>query len=169
MAAAPDSPLVTLEEYLRTSYDPDVEFVDGVLVERNAGDPLHSLIQSNLVFTIRRRYPQLTVLPELRSKITDTRYRIPDISVLRAFPPGKYLSDSALIAVEILSEDDLMSRVTVKLKEYAAKGVTNIWVIEPREKLMWVYRPPSLIEIEGDTISSTDGAIELTRAEIFAQ
>jgi hypothetical protein len=30
--------VVALEEYLRTSYDPDVEFVDGVLVERNVGE-----------------------------------------------------------------------------------------------------------------------------------
>jgi hypothetical protein len=42
MAALPDSSLVSLEEYLSTSYDPDVEFVDGVLVERNVGDWLHS-------------------------------------------------------------------------------------------------------------------------------
>jgi hypothetical protein len=38
MAALPDSSVVALEEYLRTSYDPDVEFVDGVLVERNVGE-----------------------------------------------------------------------------------------------------------------------------------
>jgi hypothetical protein len=33
---------VSVEEYLNTSYDPDVEFVDGVLVQRNVGDWLHS-------------------------------------------------------------------------------------------------------------------------------
>jgi hypothetical protein len=42
MAALPESSLVSLEEYLRTSYDPDMEFVDGVLVERNVGDWLHA-------------------------------------------------------------------------------------------------------------------------------
>ena len=30
--------LVPLAEYLATAYDPDVEYVDGVLVERNVGD-----------------------------------------------------------------------------------------------------------------------------------
>ena len=38
MAALPNSPLLSVEEYLNTTYDPDVEFVDGVLVERNVGD-----------------------------------------------------------------------------------------------------------------------------------
>ena len=45
MAALPDS-AVSLEEYLRTSYDPDVEFVDGLLVER-LGVWLHSLIATS--------------------------------------------------------------------------------------------------------------------------
>ena len=63
MAALPDSPMVSVEEYLRTSYDPDVEFVDGVLVERNMGDWLHSLIQGNLLFALRRKYPHLKVVP----------------------------------------------------------------------------------------------------------
>jgi Uma2 family endonuclease len=169
MAAAPDSPLVTLEEYLNTSYDPDVEFVDGMLVERHMGDWLHSLIQSNLIFALRRKYPHLKVVPELRSRITETRYRIPDVTVLLAPPATKYLLDHAFIAIEILSEEDVMSRLTVKLKEYAAKGVPNIWVLDPREKLMWAYRPPALVEIEGDTIATGDGAIELSRVEIFAE
>ena len=35
MAAATDS--VLLEEYLRSSYAPDAEFIDGQIVEREAG------------------------------------------------------------------------------------------------------------------------------------
>ena len=44
MAAAAQtiSDLLTLEEYLRTSYRPDCEFVDGVLEERNVGEYEHS-------------------------------------------------------------------------------------------------------------------------------
>jgi hypothetical protein len=56
MAALPDSFGVSLEEYRLTSYDPDMEFVDGVLVERN-GDWLHSSIQSNILVALRRKYP----------------------------------------------------------------------------------------------------------------
>ena len=29
---------IPVEEYLNTSYDPDVEYVDGALVDRNIGD-----------------------------------------------------------------------------------------------------------------------------------
>jgi Uma2 family endonuclease len=102
MAASPDSSRVSLEEYLRTSYDPDVEFVDGVLVERNMGDWLHSSIQSNILVALRRKYSHLKVVAELRSKTAATRYRIPDVPVLLAPPEGDYLLDAAYLVVEVI-------------------------------------------------------------------
>jgi Uma2 family endonuclease len=169
MAESPDSPLVSVEEYLATPYDPDVEFVDGVLVERNTGDWLHSLIQSNILFALRRKYPHLKVIAELRSSITGTRYRLPDVCVLLTAPKTKYLLDAAFLVVEVLSEGDVISAVIEKLKEYAQKGVQNIWLIDPRLQLMWKYCPPTLVEIEGDTISTADGSVDLSRGEVFAE
>src|SRR5258705_10123267 len=97
--------LISVDEYLSTSYDPDVEYVDGVLVERNVGDYLHSLVQGNLIFALRRKYPRLKVLPELRSKTAETRYRIPDVCVLLAVPKTRFRVEAAFLVVEILSED----------------------------------------------------------------
>jgi Uma2 family endonuclease len=168
MAALPNSALVTVEEYLNTDYDPDVEFVEGVLVERNMGDWLHSLVQSNILFALRKKYPHLKVVPELRSSVTSTRYRLPDVCVLLAAPQTKYLLESAFVVVEVLSERDVMSAVIEKLREYAAKGVKNIWLVDPRLKLLYRYSPPTLVEIEGETITSADESIELSRDEIFA-
>ena len=37
--------LVTEEEYLSTSYEPDCEYEDGVLIERNVGERDHSWLQ----------------------------------------------------------------------------------------------------------------------------
>jgi len=168
MAALPNSPLISVEEYLSTHYDPDVEFVDGVLVERHMGDWLHSLVQSNVLFALRTKYPRLKVVPELRSSVTNTRYRLPDVCVLLAAPQSKYLLDSAFIVIEVLSEGDVMSAVIEKLKEYASKGVENIWLIDPRLQLVYSYRPPTLVEIEGESILTVDGSVELSRSEIFA-
>jgi Uma2 family endonuclease len=169
MAALPTSPLVTVEEYLNTSYEPDVEYVDGILVERNVGDWLHSLIQSNLLFALRKKYPHLKVVAELRSRVTETRYRLPDITVLLSPPSTRYLAEAAYLVVEVLWESDEMSAVVEKFKEYAAKGVPHIWLIDPRLRTMSVYRPPVLVEIEGDAFATADDAIELTRGEIFAE
>jgi Uma2 family endonuclease len=75
---------------------------------------------------------------------------------------------AAAFLVEVLSESDVMSVVIEKLKEYAGKGVRNIWLIDPRLQLMCMYCPPTLIEIEGEVLATADRSIELSRAEIFA-
>jgi Uma2 family endonuclease len=169
MAALPNSPLISVEEYLSTRYDPDLEFVDGVLVERNLGDWLHSLIQSNILLALRRKYPHLKVVAELRSSVTMTRYRLPDVCVLRFAPKTKYLLEAAFLVVEVLSEGDVMSSVIEKLKEYANKGVENIWLVDPRLQLLYTYSPPALVEVEGDVIATHDGTVEVSRSEIFAE
>lgn len=157
--------LVPLAEYLATSYDPDVEYVDGVLVERNMGDWLHSLVQSNLIYALRRKYPHLFAVPELRSRTKETRYRLPDVSVLQHPPGTRFLLDAAWIAIEILSEDDRMSQVLEKLAEYQAAGVKNIWLVDPRLELLPVYESGDLKRL--DKLTAADG-IELTREDVFA-
>ncbi|MGO9256321.1 MAG: Uma2 family endonuclease [Bryobacteraceae bacterium] len=160
--------LISVEEYLNTSYDPDVEYVDGVLVERNVGDWLHSLIQRNVIIALSRKYPHVYAVPELRSRTRDTRYRLPDVCVLLAPPATEYLLDAAFVAIEILSKDDRMSALLEKLKEYAAKGTPHIWVIDPRLKQMYTFRQNCLAEVEGDLVTD-DPRLELTREEVFAE
>jgi Uma2 family endonuclease len=168
MAALPTSPLVPVEEYLNRSYEPDVEYVDGVLVERNTGDWLHSLIQSNILFALRRKFPHLKVVAELRTSVADSRFRLPDVCALLAAPNTRYLLDAAYLVVEVLSVDDQMSAVMEKLKEYDRQGVSNIWLIDPRLRLMSAYRHPALHEVAGERMVTEDQQVWLSRDEIFA-
>src|ERR1039458_5532836 len=130
--------LISVEEYLNTSYDPDVEFVDGVLVERNVGDWLHSLVQSNIIFALRRKYPSSKVVPELRSMVNPTRFRLPDVCVMLSAPKTSVLLEAPFVAIEILPEDDRMTRVIAKLKEYAGIGTPHIWLFDPRPRQMFL-------------------------------
>ena len=62
MATAETSAFIPLETYLHTCYEPDVEYVDGQLEERNVGEFDHNMIQravSVLVLFARKRvgYP----------------------------------------------------------------------------------------------------------------
>jgi Uma2 family endonuclease len=157
--------LVPLAEYLATSYDPDVEYVDGVLVERNVGDWLHSLIQRNLIVALSRKYPHLYAVPELRSRTMETRYRLPDVSVLLRPPRTRFLLEAAHIAIEILSEDDRMSQVLEKLAEYEAAGVAHVWLVDPRLETLSVYAGGDLRRAA--TLTAADG-IELTHGDVFA-
>jgi Uma2 family endonuclease len=158
---------IPVEDYLATAYDPDLEYVDGALVERNLGDWLHALIQSNLIYHLRRKYPHIKVVPELRAKSADTRYRLPDVCALLAAPETKYLVEAAFLAVEILSEEDRMTKVMEKLEEYDKKGVSHIWLIDPRLQTIAVYSGGALREVRGEAVATGDPRLELTRAEIF--
>ena len=158
--------LIPLEEYLNTSYDPDVEYVDGVLVERNVGDWLHSLIQRNIIVAFTNKYPRIYAVPELRSRTRPTRYRLPDVCVLLAPPTTKYLLDSAFIATEILSEGDRMTEVLEKLGEYSAIGTPHIWLIDPRLRQMFTFHQNTLAAVE--VLSTPEPRLELTREEVFA-
>ena len=50
----PVGTLVSVEEYLNTSYHPDREYVAGVLVERNVGELPNSRAQRKLILIFAR-------------------------------------------------------------------------------------------------------------------
>ena len=80
------STAVPVEQYLRTTYDPDMEYVDGQLVERHVGEYFHSLLQSLIVeaLSARKGERRFRVFTEQRVQVSqEPRYRIPDISVKR--------------------------------------------------------------------------------------
>ncbi len=158
--------LISVEDYLQTSYDPDVEYVDGALVERDEGW-LHSVTQNNLIVTFRRRYPNIYAVPELRFQTRKTRYRLPNVTVLLAPPKARLLVDATFLVIEILSSNDKMSDVMEKLAEYATKGVPNIWLIDPRLKTVFVYLDGDLKRVRENRVATEDPRLEVTMEEIF--
>lgn len=101
---------VPLAEYLSASYDPDVEFVDGALVERNVGEWLHSLVQSNLICTCGGSTP--TCLRCRNSPLVPKKPAIDcrTFPLCSSLPQAGFLPEAAHIAIEILSKDDRMSK-----------------------------------------------------------
>src|ERR1035441_7699550 len=87
MATLPNSEeLWTVREYLRTSWSPGREFVDGRVGERNFGEKEHSIIQGYLtvLFAIKRGEWGVGVFPELRAQTAAGSFRVPDVLVVRA-------------------------------------------------------------------------------------
>lgn len=48
MATAPAAPFVSVEDYLKTDYEPHCEYLDGVLLSKPMPDRLHSRLQALL-------------------------------------------------------------------------------------------------------------------------
>src|SRR5579883_2214332 len=103
--------LVSVEEYLNTSYSPDREYIDGGIVERNLGEKTHSAIQRNLIVFIHGHAKRLgiQVYPEQRIQVSPTRFRIPDVTVVKTSQAqAEIFRLPPHLCIEILSRDDTM-------------------------------------------------------------
>ncbi len=63
--------LVPVEEYLSTSYEPECDYVDGELQERNVGEGWHAAVQMNLgyIFAQHRHEWGLRPYPEYSVRV----------------------------------------------------------------------------------------------------
>ncbi|HEY2014372.1 MAG TPA: Uma2 family endonuclease [Bryobacteraceae bacterium] len=126
--------LVSEEEYLKTAYEPDCEYEDGVLIERNAGEEKHSWLQGALIayFFRRRKLWNMEVYPEQRNRIRQAKYMLPDLCVIRGPRPAEGIfNNPPLIWIEILSPEDRPIRVNEKVRQVLEFGAPNVWVIDP--------------------------------------
>ncbi len=130
----PTHATVSEEEYLHTSYEPDCEYLDGELVERNVGTLSHSKLQwlLSMYFGRRCRIWGIHVYPDVRVRIRTGRYLIPDLAIVSGpEPTGDVLTVPPLIWIEILSPEDRPIRVNRKVREALEFGVPYVWVIDP--------------------------------------
>ena len=107
MATLPiEDPFVTVVEYLHTVYEPECDYVDGHLEDRNVGEYDHGLLRTLLgfIFTKNRIAWGVRAVTDVRTQVKQTRFRCPDVSVLRSGSPREQiLTHPPLIAIEILS------------------------------------------------------------------
>jgi Uma2 family endonuclease len=164
------SVLVSEHEYLTTSYEPDCEYDDGFVLERNLGEQPHGLLQLALgaFFFERRKKFGVRAITELRIRIAPRKYRIPDVCVyLQPAPSEPVPNTPPFIAVEILSPEDRMSRVRKKIDEYLAFGVPYVWVIDPEERRADVYTASGFYEAKDGVLRTENPAIEVHLADLF--
>src|SRR5271155_1457742 len=81
-----DGRAVSLEQYLHNIYNPDCDYINGHLQERNLGEYDHARLQANILslFSNRAAEWQVRALPELRLQVSPANYRITDIMVLHS-------------------------------------------------------------------------------------
>jgi Uma2 family endonuclease len=163
--------LVSVEEYLTTSYEPDCDYVDGELVERNVGEFDHSELQFQITTYLRRRYLKLGFIAviEQRVQVGPTRFRIPDVCVARFEKPMPQIFHTPpLIVIEILSPEDRVGKMRKRLDDYLNFSVPNVWVIDPEERRAFIQRQGGSTE-STDLILRAEGCeIVLPLPEVFA-
>ena len=167
MSATTHTPV---ELYLRSSYEPDAEYVDGEIEERPMGENDHSAWQEAICFWFRQhaRDWNVRVRPELRIQVAPTRFRVPDVTVLpRERPVEPIVTLPPLAVFEVLSPEDSLQRLKRKLEDYRIMGIPEIWVIDPQDSTYYRYEQRQLLR--NDSFSHTAHGIEFEMNRIKDQ
>jgi Uma2 family endonuclease len=163
---------ISVEEYLSTVFEHESEYVDGVIAERALGEFEHSFLQSFLgsIFVSHRIEWGVVVLTEQRIRLAPNRFRIPDLTVLRAgIPREPVLTRPPLIAIEIQSPEDTLRRTTAKAAEYLAFGIEHVWVIDPDARVAYRGTPSGLELVRSGELCVPGTPIRIVLADLFAE
>ncbi len=161
--------LISVDEYLATSYRPDREYVNGFLLERDVGERDHSSLQMVLSAFLHNRRQELgiQVFPEQRVQVAATRFRVPDICVIVGEEPEEQiLTSPPFICVEILSKCDRMSEMQERIEDYLSFGVPYVWILDPRMKRAYLHTSEGSREVK-DALRTENPEILVSLDEIF--
>lgn len=162
--------LLTLEEYLRTSYRPDCDFVDDHVEERNVGKFDHNRIQALVLawFMSQEKLWGVIAVPEQRTQVSPSRVRVPDVCLIRADTPREQVTQTPqILCVEVLSPEDRLSRTTKVLDDFAEMGVKHLWIIDPRDRVGYVYQPGGRLQQVTDRLAIPETGIYLDLVSLF--
>ena len=156
--------VVSEDEYRSTVYEPDCEFEDGVLIERNLGEKDHSWLQAALAayFFQRRRLWSIEVYTEQRHRIRKGKYMIPDVCIVsQPVPDERVFSQPPLIWIEILSPEDRPLKVSNKVRQVLEFGASNVWVIDPETFEAEIHTRAGSWHVEDGILRVTNSLIEV--------
>src|ERR1017187_8863429 len=153
----PTGTLISVAEYLATSYRPDCDYVDGHVEERNLGERDHSNLQmivSAYLFARRKQWG-IQVYPEQRVQVKPNRFRVPDICVVLGATEEQVLTKPPFLCIEIVSPEDRMSRVQERIADYLTMGVPYVWLLDPVTRRAYVATSAAgLREVTSDVLTT---------------
>jgi Uma2 family endonuclease len=167
----PPSTIVPVEEYLRTSYRPDREYVDGALVERHVGERRHSRLQLLIgVVLAAREQGRFHTYTEQRLRVSpEPKYRVPDLCVMALpYESEPVFTHPPHLVIEILSPDDEPADLLEKIADYLKFGVRRVWIPDPyRHRLQEAGRDG--LHDRPDLMVESELAGRLYFGELFAK
>jgi len=164
------SHLISIEEYLSSDYEPDVDYVDGRIEERNMGETDHSKLQGRIYFllTLRQEDWHLLALPEQRVQVSPTRFRVPDVCVVREEDADNpIITEAPLLCLEVLSPGQSLKAIRKRAQDFFNMGVPEVWVFDPPTQTACVCLPNSMTEHKDGTLRLEGTPIELSLTEVF--
>jgi Uma2 family endonuclease len=157
---------ISLDEYLRTSYRPDCDFVDGQIVERNVGLMRHARALAKISCWLHK--PGLQPLIAVRTQVSPSRVRVPDVVVCRMpLPEEEIVTTPPYLCVEVVSPEDTMFGMQERIDEYLAFGVPNVWVIDPWKHRGWRVTQEGWITASDGVMRTADRRLAMPLSDVL--
>ena len=155
--------LISVEEYLHSTFEYDAEYVEGRVVPRFLPQKPRSKMQRYLLRTLCPAGDPLgyEVWPEqrIRTQRAPARYRVPDLCVTQGEPSEDIFTEPPFLCVEILSPDDAAVEVLAKIREYLAFGVAYVWIVDPNNGKGEIHSRDGIVRVENGRFRA--GEIEI--------
>lgn len=163
---APDeTKLITGEELLEMGDIGPCELIDGRIVSMSPTNKKHGWLERRLSRSFED-FVQPSQLGEvfvgevgIYTRRNPDRVRGADIIViskqrLASDPSAGFFTVAPEVIVEIVSPSDRWSDIRQKIEEYFAIGAEQVWIVEPENRTVLIYRSPTDFRryTEGDTI-----------------
>lgn len=176
--------LITGEELFEMGDIGPCELIDGRIVPTSPTNARHGYLEARLLSRlndfVESRKLGVALVGEVGIYIrrNPDRIRAADgifVSAKRLAGsiPEKYLEVAPELVVEIISPTDRWEDMRSKIADYFSIGVERVWIVEPKDATVLVYRSETEMEklVSGDTLRG-EGVLEgfaLTVAELFQE
>ncbi len=170
MATASSVPFVSVEEYLHTVYEPDMDYVDGVLEDRNVGEFDQGLLQQALMLALMRFEDSANVLAiiETRTQTQATRFRVPDVALLSTDRlPDRIVRSAPLVCIEVMSPEDRLPRMKSRCMDYLRMGVPAVWIFDAAQQTAYVLTEIDFTEVRDGMLRVEGTPVEVDVQAIF--
>lgn len=159
------------------------ELIDGVLVEKTVGfreSLLAVYLCAQLDAFVRPAKLGIVLGPDGMIRLWPGRVRIPDVAFIRwerlperRIPVDPIPEVAPNLAIEILSQGNTPSEMSIKRRDYFSAGVQLVWEVDLQDRKVSVFNAPDEVMIchESDTL---EGGIvipnfSLNLHELFAE
>ena len=163
---------ITLEEYLRTAYRPDVEYIDGQLKEKPVPEFLHGIVQAILAgwFRDHRKEWRTVVAVETRTKVDENHVRLPDVVVVSKGEGARgALVKAPLVAIEILSPSDSYADLRERAADLRTMGTENVWLLDPTRRTAEVWTGTHWRPAEDNRLAAVNAPVFLDLNWLWAE
>ena len=175
--------LVTGAELLAMGDIGPCELIDGVIVRMSPTGGVHGFLETRLALLVggfvNDKEVGLCMIGEVGVYVrrNPDRVRGADLAFwsnakLPDGPPPGFVEVAPDLVVEILSPTDRWVDMRQKIEDYFSIGVSTLWIVDPDEETVYVYRSPSSRTAlrSGDTLTGTGPLTGFTLpvSELFA-